>query len=109
MERLMCLVNEYPTFYVPRTTLGTRQCGSVKRLCFESQGKCLFGICLRRQTVQKDGCVSLDINQITRYSPCFHLTCVKVQSMYSETCYILHSVVVCLFTVEKPVSLVCLL
>lgn len=42
------------------------------------------------------------------HSSCFPLKRVKVQSMYSDICYILHSVVVCLFmqfTLEKPVSL----
>lgn len=34
LERPQLLVNEYPTFYVPRTTLGIGQGGSVKRLCF---------------------------------------------------------------------------
>lgn len=44
LERARCLVNEYLTFHVPRTTLGTRQggfnCVTNKKRLFICPGRC---------------------------------------------------------------------
>lgn len=130
LERPQYLVNEYLTFYVPRTTLGARQHGSV---FYQTKRKCLFFYISTSEEiwdtqswtkdVMQPEYVSLDTNpslhmktcrvSTLKYSNpcCFPLKCVKVQSMYSDTCYILGPVV-CLFmqfTFKKPVSLFCVL